>query len=170
MNRFSSSRRHFLKQASNAGIACSAAATLPSFAHTLAAESRGQAAPAASTTTAARVFVDSRRTIAPLDRNLFGSFLEHLGRAIYEGVYDPGSKLADGNGFRKDVLNEIRQLGVPMVRYPGGTFTTGWTESDRKKIARGRSTRHGTPSSRTSSEPMNFWPGAKRLARSLSWG
>jgi alpha-N-arabinofuranosidase len=130
MNRFSSSRRHFLKQASNAGIACSAAATLPSFAHTLAAESRGQAAPAASTTTAARVFVDSRRTIAPLDRNLFGSFLEHLGRAIYEGVYDPGSKLADGNGFRKDVLNEIRQLGVPMVRYPGGNFVSGYNWLD----------------------------------------
>ncbi len=40
----------------------------------------------------ARIFVDSRRTIAPIDRNLFGSFLEHLGRAIYEGIYEPGSK------------------------------------------------------------------------------
>ena len=77
----------------------------------------------------ARVYIDSRRTIAPLDRNLFGSFLEHLGRAIYEGIYDPGSKLSDSNGFRKDVLDEVRQLGVPIVRYPGGNSSraiTGW--------------------------------------------
>ncbi len=78
----------------------------------------------------ARVYVDSRRTIAPLDRNLFGSFLEHLGRAIYEGIYDPGSKLSDGNGFRKDVLNEIRQLGVPIIRYPGGNFVSGYNWLD----------------------------------------
>src|SRR5580700_12318435 len=102
MNRFSPARRRFLKQASNAGVACSAAAILPGFARTFAAAGLGQSA-SASTTTPPRVFVDTRRTIAPLDRNLFGSFLEHLGRAIYEGVYDPGSKLSDANGFRKDV-------------------------------------------------------------------
>ncbi len=130
MNRFSSSRRRFLKHASKAGIACSAAAILPKFAPALASGSAVQAAPAASTTAAARVFVDSRRTIAPLDRNLFGSFLEHLGRAIYEGIYDPGSKLSDSNGFRKDVLNEIRQLGVPIVRYPGGNFVSGYNWLD----------------------------------------
>jgi len=79
---------------------------------------------------AARIYLDTRRTIAPLDRNLFGSFLEHLGRAIYEGIYDPGSKLADANGFRKDVLNEIRQLGVPIVRYPGGNFVSGYNWLD----------------------------------------
>jgi alpha-N-arabinofuranosidase len=79
---------------------------------------------------AARVFIDSRRTIAPIDRNLFGSFLEHLGRAIYEGVYDPGSKLSDASGFRKDVLNEIRQIGVPIVRYPGGNFVSGYNWLD----------------------------------------
>jgi len=129
MNRFSSSRRRFLKQASNAGVACSAAAILPSFGHALAAKTPGQAAPVAGAT-AARVFVDTRRTIAPLDRNLFGSFLEHLGRAIYEGVYDPGSKLSDANGFRKDVLSEIRQLGVPIIRYPGGNFVSGYNWLD----------------------------------------
>ncbi|MGA2020429.1 MAG: alpha-N-arabinofuranosidase [Candidatus Sulfotelmatobacter sp.] len=129
MSRFSSSRRRFLKQASNAGIACSATAFIPTFAHGLVAESRGQTAPSA-TTTPARVYVDTRRTIAPLDRNLFGSFLEHLGRAIYEGIYDPGSKLSDANGFRKDVLNEIRQLGVPIIRYPGGNFVSGYNWLD----------------------------------------
>jgi alpha-L-arabinofuranosidase len=73
-----------------------------------------------------RVDVDSRRTLPALDRNVFGSFLEHLGRAIYEGVYDPKSSLADANGFRKDVLDEIRKMGVPIVRYPGGNFVSGY--------------------------------------------
>jgi len=130
MNRFSSSRRRFLKQASNAGVACSATALFGGFAPGLVAGKPGQASRAAGTATAARVYVDTRRTIAPLDRNLFGSFLEHLGRAVYEGIYDPGSKLSDANGFRKDVLNEIRQLGVPIIRYPGGNFVSGYNWLD----------------------------------------
>jgi alpha-N-arabinofuranosidase len=75
---------------------------------------------------AARVVVDSGRTVAALDRRLFGSFLEHLGRAIYGGIFEPGSKLADTNGFRRDVLDEIRTLNVPIVRYPGGNFVSGY--------------------------------------------
>jgi alpha-L-arabinofuranosidase len=130
MNRFSSSRRRFLKQASNAGVACSATALFGGLAPGLVAGKPGQASRAAGTATAARVYVDTRRTIAPLDRNLFGSFLEHLGRAVYEGIYDPGSKLSDANGFRKDVLNEIRQLGVPIIRYPGGNFVSGYNWLD----------------------------------------
>ncbi|MGB6025259.1 MAG: alpha-N-arabinofuranosidase [Candidatus Sulfotelmatobacter sp.] len=110
-------------------MACSATGLAGRLAYGLARESRGQSAPSAATT-AAKVYVDTRRTIAPLDRNLFGSFLEHLGRAIYEGIYDPGSKLSDANGFRKDVLNEIRQLGVPIVRYPGGNFVSGYNWLD----------------------------------------
>src|SRR5260370_14053340 len=62
--------------------------------------------------------------------DLFGSFLEHLGRAIYEGIYDPNSKLSDSNGFRKDVLEEIRKLGVPIIRYPGGNFVSGYNWLD----------------------------------------
>src|SRR5215467_8582058 len=77
-----------------------------------------------------RVYLDSRRMAAPLDRNLFGSFLEHLGRAIYEGIYQPESKLADANGFRKDILDEIKHLGVRMVRYPGGNFVSGYNWLD----------------------------------------
>ncbi len=128
MNRFSASRRRFLKQASNVGLACSATALFGS--RSLAARALGQAVSSGGSSRPARVFVDSRRTIAPLDRNLFGSFLEHLGRAIYEGIYDPGSKLSDSNGFRKDVLNEIRQLGVPIIRYPGGNFVSGYNWLD----------------------------------------
>ena len=56
---------------------------------------------------------------ADFDRRVLGSFLEHLGRAIYTGVYQPGSPLADANGFRTDVVREVKELGVPIVRYPG---------------------------------------------------
>jgi alpha-N-arabinofuranosidase len=126
MKRFSASRRRFLKQVSNAGMACSATAL---FGRTLFAAGASGQAPS-SPSAPARVYVDSRRTVAPIERNLWGSFLEHLGRAIYEGIYDPGSRLSDSNGFRKDVLNEIRQLGVPIVRYPGGNFVSGYNWLD----------------------------------------
>ncbi|HKI24914.1 MAG TPA: alpha-N-arabinofuranosidase [Candidatus Sulfotelmatobacter sp.] len=114
------SRRGFLRHAAGAGMVCC----------TDLAARRSLTAQSLPASQSARVYVDSRRTIAPLDRNLFGSFLEHLGRAIYEGIYDPGSKLSDGNGFRKDVLNEIRQLGVPIIRYPGGNFVSGYNWLD----------------------------------------
>jgi len=65
-----------------------------------------------------------------LDRRILGSFLEHLGRAIYTGVYEPGSRLADGKGFRTDVAREIKDLGVPIVRYPGGNFVSGYNWLD----------------------------------------
>lgn len=127
MNRFSASRRRFLRQASSAAVAGSASAL---FGSTAVSGGLAQSGSAVSANGPARVYVDSRRTIAPIDRNLFGSFLEHLGRAIYEGVYDPGSKLSDSNGFRKDVLAEIRQLGVPIIRYPGGNFVSGYNWLD----------------------------------------
>ncbi len=120
---FSVDRRSFLHQAANAGVAWGASSLLGG------AFLRAQTSPL-SVNDVARVYVDSRRVTAPLDRNLFGSFLEHLGRAIYEGVYDPGSKLSDTNGFRKDVIGEIRQMGVPIVRYPGGNFVSGYNWLD----------------------------------------
>lgn len=122
MNRFSRSRRRFLQQASGAAIAGSAGMIIGSRPLAALAQTKSLSDSAAP----ARVYIDSRRAIAPLDRNLFGSFLEHLGRAIYGGIYDPGSKLSDSNGYRKDVLDEIRQLGVPIVRYPGGNFVSGY--------------------------------------------
>ena len=120
---FSVDRRSFLHQAANAGVAWGASSLLGG------ALLRAQTSPL-SANDVSRVYVDSRRVTAPLDRNLFGSFLEHLGRAIYEGVYDPGSKLSDTNGFRKDVIGEIRQMGVPIVRYPGGNFVSGYNWLD----------------------------------------
>jgi len=118
------SRRRFLQNLSLAGLGCSASSFLN---RTLFAQAQSSSIPA---TTPVRVYIDSRRTMTPLDRNLFGSFLEHLGRAIYDGVYEPGSKLSDSNGFRKDVLEEIRRLGVPIIRYPGGNFVSGYNWLD----------------------------------------
>jgi len=115
-----SSRRRFLQNTSTVGLAWSANAM---FGRLLSAQASGP-------DQIARIFIDSRRSIGPIDRNLFGSFLEHLGRAIYEGIYDPGSKLSDSNGFRKDVIQEIKQLGVPIIRYPGGNFVSGYNWLD----------------------------------------
>jgi len=119
---FSANRRRFLRQATTAGLACSSNFAFGRF---LSAQTQST-----NPSEAVRVFVDARRTLAPLDRNLFGSFLEHLGRAIYEGIYDPGSKLSDANGMRKDVIDELRQLGVPIIRYPGGNFVSGYNWLD----------------------------------------
>ncbi|HTZ84075.1 MAG TPA: alpha-N-arabinofuranosidase [Candidatus Acidoferrales bacterium] len=120
------SRRNFLKRVSTAGVACSANAL---WAKPALLTNRAFMRSSADSSTA-RVYVDTRRTISPIDPNLFGSFLEHLGRAIYQGIYDPGSKLSDSDGFRKDVLEEIRNLGVPIIRYPGGNFVSGYNWLD----------------------------------------
>lgn len=115
------SRRELLRYAAAAGISCSADLLLGRLVG---------AKPQASNAPTTRIYLDSRRTISPLDPNLFGSFLEHLGRAIYGGIYDPRSKLADRSGFRQDVVAEIRKLGVPIVRYPGGNFLSGYNWLD----------------------------------------
>jgi len=168
MNPFSASRRRFLKQASNAGMACSATAL---FGRPLLSPPGGrQSASSASGSAPTLVYVDSRRTIAPIDRNLFGSFLEHLGRAIYEGIYDLGSKLSDANGFRKDVLAEIRQLAFRSfaireeILFPA---ITGSMALVPRRNGRGCLTRLGTRWNRTSSEPTSSLPGARLQALSL---
>ena len=78
----------------------------------------------------ARVFLRRSPGRADFDRRVLGSFLEHLGRAIYTGVFEPGSRLADAKGFRTDVVREIKELGVPVVRYPGGNFVSGYNWLD----------------------------------------
>src|SRR5580692_2337246 len=106
-------RRQFLKTTSGSGLAVAAGAMAGRF---------GIAQSAMTT----RVFIDTDRKIEPVSNELFGSFLEQLGRAIYEGVYEPVSKFADANGFRTDVMKEVRELGVPIVRWPGGNFVSGY--------------------------------------------
>lgn len=125
------SRRKFLQEASGAGLALGA-----NFA--FGRNMLGQSSP--SSAKPVRIYADTRRTLAPIQRELFGSFLEQLGRAIYEGIYDPQSKLSDSNGYRKDVLEEIRKLGVPIIRYPGGNFVSGynWLDGIGPKSSRPR--------------------------------
>jgi alpha-N-arabinofuranosidase len=96
----------------------------------LATESWLEAIGYAQTRGPARAFVRSAPGRTDFDRRVLGSFLEHLGRAIYTGVYQPGSPLADARGFRTDVAREIKELGVPIVRYPGGNFVSGYNWLD----------------------------------------
>ncbi|MFR6064943.1 MAG: alpha-N-arabinofuranosidase [Eubacterium sp.] len=68
--------------------------------------------------------------IGDIDRRIYGSFIEHLGRAVYGGIFEPGHPAADENGFRKDVLDLVKKLNVPIVRYPGGNFVSGYNWED----------------------------------------
>ena len=74
--------------------------------------------------------LDLDRTLGTLDRNLFGGFAEHLGRCIYGGIYDPDSPHADESGLRTDVLEALRRLKMPNIRYPGGNFVSGYRWRD----------------------------------------
>ncbi|SPO06334.1 related to alpha-L-arabinofuranosidase 1 [Cephalotrichum gorgonifer] len=68
------------------------------------------------------ISVDPQQIIATIEDNTYGGFTEHMGRCIYGGIYDPGNPLSDENGFRKDVIEAMKELKVPVVRYPGGNF------------------------------------------------
>ncbi len=78
----------------------------------------------------AGIKLDPDRTIGTVDRKIFGQFIEHLGRCIYGGVFEEGSPLSDPRGFRRDVLEAARGLRVPVLRWPGGNFVSGyhWTD------------------------------------------
>lgn len=78
----------------------------------------------------AKCVIEKDYSIANTDPRLFGSFIEHLGRAVYTGIYEPGHPTADEQGFRKDVLEVVRQLKVPIIRYPGGNFVSGYNWMD----------------------------------------
>ena len=78
----------------------------------------------------ARIKLDRDYTIAPIDPRIYGSFIEHLGRAVYGGIYEPGHPTADADGFRGDVIDLVRRLNVPVVRYPGGNFVSGFNWED----------------------------------------
>ena len=74
--------------------------------------------------------VDRDFTLGPVPRRLFGSFVEHMGRCVYTGVFEPGHPEADADGLRRDVLELTRELGVSVVRYPGGNFVSGYDWED----------------------------------------
>lgn len=78
----------------------------------------------------AKLHLDKEFTVGEVDPRLFSSFIEHLGRAVYGGIYEPGHPQANPQGFRKDVLQLIRELSVPVVRYPGGNFVSSFNWED----------------------------------------
>ncbi len=78
----------------------------------------------------ARISIDRDIEISKVDERIYSSFIEHLGRAVYEGIYQPGQKSADADGLRQDTIDLIREARVPMVRYPGGNFVSGFLWED----------------------------------------
>jgi alpha-N-arabinofuranosidase len=80
--------------------------------------------------TTARLTIDPHFVVGPVRRRLFGGFVEHLGRHVYDGIYEPGHPTADSDGFRADVVELVRELGVSTIRYPGGNFVSGFRWED----------------------------------------
>ena len=78
----------------------------------------------------AKITLAKEFRIGDIDKRIYGSFIEHLGRAVYGGIYEPGHPTADENGFRQDVIELVRKLNVPVVRYPGGNFVSGYNWED----------------------------------------
>lgn len=78
----------------------------------------------------ARVSVHRDFRIGRIDDRLYSAFIEHMGRAIYGGIYEPGHPQADANGFRKDVLKFVQDLKIPAIRYPGGNFVSAYRWED----------------------------------------
>ena len=90
----------------------------------------------------AKIKIDPERRVGELDRRVFGGFIEHLGRCVYGGLFDEGSSLSDEQGFRKDVLGAARDLRMPILRWPGGNFASGyhWTDGIGPREERPRRT------------------------------
>ncbi|MDF2613914.1 MAG: alpha-N-arabinofuranosidase [Clostridia bacterium] len=79
---------------------------------------------------AAKMLIDKEFKVGQIDNRIYGSFIEHLGRAVYNGIYEPSHPLADEHGFRKDVMDMVKELQVPIIRYPGGNFVSGYNWED----------------------------------------
>ncbi|MEP6843165.1 MAG: alpha-N-arabinofuranosidase [Pseudolysinimonas sp.] len=78
----------------------------------------------------AHLTIDPHFVVGPINRRLFGSFVEHLGRSVYDGIYEPTHPDADEDGFRRDVIALVKGLGVSTIRYPGGNFVSGYRWED----------------------------------------
>ncbi len=83
-----------------------------------------------SASSKAQVYLDTHRTISPISPLLFSGFVEHIGRAVYEGIYEPASPHADERGLRKDVMAALREINYRSMRYPGGNFLSGYRWED----------------------------------------
>ena len=110
-----------------------------------------------SNTRQAKDMIDRDFAIGDTDPRLFGAFVEHLGRCVYGGIYEPGHATADKQGFRQDVLALVRELGATIMRYPGGNFVSGYNWEDGWIWP-------GFPPSPTPLAPTNSSTGAARPA------
>ncbi len=117
--------------------------------------------------TSAHLTIDPRTAIGAVRRRLFGGFVEHLGRHVYDGIYEPGHPEADEEGFRRDVIALVKELGVSTIRYPGGNFVSGFRWEDSvgpARTARAASTWPGTRPRPTRSVSTSSPPGSTRSA------
>jgi alpha-N-arabinofuranosidase len=81
-------------------------------------------------TQTAKITLNEGYQIGEVDLRIYGSFVEHMGRAVYGGIYEPGHPTSDEDGFRQDVLELVKELDVPIIRYPGGNFVSGYRWED----------------------------------------
>jgi len=111
---------------------------------------------------AARLSFYTRLPIGKVNRRIFGSFVEHLGRSIYDGIFEPGHPTADAEGFRQDVKALVQELGVSAIRYPGGNFVSGFRWEDSVGPPESRPTRldlawHSTESNQVGLHEFASW-------------
>lgn len=111
-------RRDFIRAAATVGSVAALGKAVPFV--------RAAETAADSQTFHAEIAVDAGTVAHRIDPNIYGTFIEHLGRAVYGGIFEPGSALSDEDGFRRDVLEAGRQWGVPILRWPGGDFASGY--------------------------------------------
>ena len=76
------------------------------------------------------IHIDRKNVISVIDNRIYSSFIEHMGRAVYTGIYEPNHPRADATGFRQDVEEHIRSLNLSHIRYPGGNFLSGYRWED----------------------------------------
>ncbi len=111
---------------------------------------------------AAHLTIDPHFIVGPVNRRLFGSFVEHLGRCVYDGIYEPGHPTADEHGYRNDVIELVQELGVTTIRYPGGNFVSGYRWEDGVGPAEDRPRRldlawHSTETNQVGLDEFAVW-------------
>lgn len=115
----------------------------------------------------AQIIVDKYFLTGKTDKRIYGSFIEHLGRAVYEGIYQEGSPLSDEQGFRKDTLELVKELQIPIRSLPGGNFVSGfrWEDSVGPKTQRpSRPELAWGVTRQTSLDSMSLWTGPEKPA------
>lgn len=114
-----------------------------------------------------QLVIDNDFEVAPVNDRLFGSFVEHLGRCVYTGIYEPGHPTADADGFRQDVIDLVKELGVTTIRYPveiSSPDIVGRMESATRRSVRVVSTSHGIRPRPMNSDCMRCRSGLRRPA------